>query len=77
MQISERDRPYTDGYWCGNGQGFNVYYSETSTTTLTLKKFITMDYIHFEVGGREEGWRGEKFGAEMQRRTELEYKALM
>ena len=53
MQISERDRPYTDGYWCGNGMGFNVYYSETSTTTLTLKKFITMDYVHFEVSGNE------------------------
>ncbi|XP_037779353.1 uncharacterized protein LOC119575888 [Penaeus monodon] len=48
MQISERDRPYTDGCWCGDGRGFNVYYSETATTTLTLKKFIPMDYIHFE-----------------------------
>ncbi|CAL4084423.1 unnamed protein product, partial [Meganyctiphanes norvegica] len=48
MQISERDRPYSDGYWCGDGQGFNVYYSETSTVTITLKKFIPMDYIHFE-----------------------------
>ncbi|KAA0203690.1 hypothetical protein HAZT_HAZT006455 [Hyalella azteca] len=48
MQISERDRPYSDGYWCGDGKGFNIYYSETSTVTLTLKQFIPMDYIHFE-----------------------------
>ena len=49
MQISERDRPYSDGYWCGDGEGFNIYYSETGSVTITLKQFIPMEYIHFEV----------------------------
>ena len=50
MQITERDRPYSDGYWCGDSRGFNIYYSETETVTLTLKQFIPMEeYIHFSV----------------------------
>ncbi|XP_049958183.1 uncharacterized protein LOC126474750, partial [Schistocerca serialis cubense] len=37
MQLSELGRPFTGGSWCGGAQGHAVYYSETSTVTVSLR----------------------------------------
>jgi len=39
MQLSEMGRPYTGGSWCGSSTGYAVYYSETSTVTVSVKLF--------------------------------------
>lgn len=39
MQLSELGRPFTGGSWCGSSSGYAVYYSETSTITVSVKLF--------------------------------------
>ncbi|XP_037073714.1 uncharacterized protein LOC119094908 [Pollicipes pollicipes] len=39
MQIAEVGRIHNDGFWCGSGWGYNVYYSETSTVTVTFRLY--------------------------------------
>lgn len=39
MQLTEMGRPYTGGSWCGSSTGYAVYYSETSTVTVSIKLF--------------------------------------
>ncbi|CAL4122565.1 unnamed protein product [Meganyctiphanes norvegica] len=37
VSIEETALPTRGGRWCGQGSGFNVYYSETSSVTVTLQ----------------------------------------
>lgn len=37
FQLSELGRPFTGGSWCGAATGPNLYYSETSTVTASVK----------------------------------------
>lgn len=39
MQLSELGRPFTGGSWCGSAEGAALYYSETSTVTVSIKLF--------------------------------------
>ncbi|XP_059477318.1 uncharacterized protein LOC132197791 [Neocloeon triangulifer] len=42
MQLSELGRPFTGGSWCGSSTapgGQNIYYSETSTVTLSIRLY--------------------------------------
>ncbi|KAG4071236.1 hypothetical protein HA402_008971 [Bradysia odoriphaga] len=39
MQLSELGRPFTGGSWCGAATGPQLYYSETSTVTASVKVF--------------------------------------
>lgn len=39
MQVSELGRPFTGGSWCGAADGAALYYSETSTVTVSVKLF--------------------------------------
>lgn len=41
MQILELGRPFTGGSWCGKSSGLALYFSESSTVTLTLRLFYT------------------------------------
>ncbi len=41
MQILELGRPFTGGSWCGKSDSLAVYYSESSTVTLTIRLFYT------------------------------------
>ncbi|XP_018025547.2 uncharacterized protein LOC108681078 [Hyalella azteca] len=42
MQIVENMRQYRPGYWCGDGVGLDIYYSETPSVTLLLTR-LRMD----------------------------------
>lgn len=44
MQVLELGRPFTGGSWCGQSSGLALYYSESSTITLTLRLFYTGRY---------------------------------
>lgn len=44
MQILELGRPFTGGSWCGKSSGLALYYSESSTITLTIRLFYTGRY---------------------------------
>ncbi|KAK6645496.1 hypothetical protein RUM43_001773 [Polyplax serrata] len=48
MQIMELGRPFTGGSWCGLASGLAVYYSETSTITVTIKFFHFQDAANFQ-----------------------------
>lgn len=37
FQLSELGRPFTGGSWCGAATGHQLYYSETSTVTASVK----------------------------------------
>ncbi|XP_014248284.1 uncharacterized protein LOC106665966 [Cimex lectularius] len=37
MQVTELGRPLTEGGWCGEASGPTVYYSESTTITLTVR----------------------------------------
>ncbi|TMW46885.1 hypothetical protein DOY81_008035, partial [Sarcophaga bullata] len=37
MQLSELGRPFTGGSWCGKATGPQLYFSETSTVTASVK----------------------------------------
>ncbi|XP_039230702.1 uncharacterized protein LOC6539435 [Drosophila yakuba] len=39
MQLSELGRPFTGGSWCGKATGPQLYFSETSTVTASVKVF--------------------------------------
>nr|XP_018909717.1 PREDICTED: uncharacterized protein LOC109038906 [Bemisia tabaci] len=39
MQLSELGRPFTGGFWCGAASAPAVYFTETSTVTITLRLF--------------------------------------
>ncbi|XP_061498537.1 uncharacterized protein LOC1276733 [Anopheles gambiae] len=39
MQLSELGRPFTGGSWCGKASGHQLYFSETSTVTASVKVF--------------------------------------
>lgn len=39
MQLSELGRPFTGGFWCGSATGPAVYFTETSTVTITIRLF--------------------------------------
>ncbi|XP_055387186.1 uncharacterized protein LOC129615828 [Condylostylus longicornis] len=39
MQLSELGRPFTGGSWCGKASGPQLYFSETSTVTASVKVF--------------------------------------
>ncbi|XP_028134740.2 uncharacterized protein LOC114329744 [Diabrotica virgifera virgifera] len=43
MQLSELGRPFTGGSWCGTSSGPAAYYSETSTITVTVKLFGSVE----------------------------------
>ena len=49
MQLSELGKPFTGGSWCGSSSGYAVYYSETSTITVTIKLFKSLISIHSTV----------------------------
>lgn len=36
-QLSELGRPFTGGSWCGKASGHQLYFSETSTVTASVK----------------------------------------
>lgn len=40
LQLSELGRPFTGGSWCGAATGPQLYYSETSTVTASVKVWI-------------------------------------
>ncbi|XP_065212021.1 uncharacterized protein LOC135839758 isoform X2 [Planococcus citri] len=44
MQILELGRPFTGGSWCGKSSSLALYYSESSTITLTIRLFYTGRY---------------------------------
>lgn len=48
MQLSELGRPFTGGSWCGSSTGYAVYYSETSTITVSVKLFHSPQSVPFE-----------------------------
>ncbi|XP_044736901.1 uncharacterized protein LOC123298870 [Chrysoperla carnea] len=48
MQLSELGRPFTGGSWCGSSTGYAVYYSETSTITVSVKLFHAHGTTPFE-----------------------------
>lgn len=48
MQLSELGRPFTGGSWCGSSTGYAVYYSETSTITVSVKLFQSPQSVPFE-----------------------------
>ena len=37
LQLSELGRPFTGGSWCGKATGPQLYFSETSTVTASVK----------------------------------------
>jgi hypothetical protein len=37
FQLSELGRPFTGGSWCGTASGHQLYFSETSTVTASVK----------------------------------------
>ncbi|XP_042221475.1 uncharacterized protein LOC121865974 [Homarus americanus] len=37
MSVNEAHRPHIGGFWCGGSSDHNVYYSETSTVSVTLE----------------------------------------
>ncbi|XP_058797268.1 uncharacterized protein LOC131667689 [Phymastichus coffea] len=39
LQISESNRPDVGGHWCGSSRGPAIYYSETSSVSITLRLF--------------------------------------
>lgn len=47
LQLSELGRPFTGGSWCGAATGPQLYYSETSTVTASVKvyKLIQLNFI--------------------------------
>ncbi|RZF39533.1 hypothetical protein LSTR_LSTR001054 [Laodelphax striatellus] len=49
MQLSELGRPFTGGSWCGLAKGFAVYYSETSTVTITLRVYHSAAPFDFKL----------------------------
>lgn len=44
MQMSELGRPFIGGSWCGHSTGYAVYYSETSTITVSIK--VSQNYFY-------------------------------
>lgn len=49
MQLLELGRPFTGGSWCGAAKGFAVYYSETSTVTVTLRVYHSAAPFEFKL----------------------------
>lgn len=49
MQLSELGRPFTGGSWCGAASGYAVYYSETTTVTVTLRLFHSASPFDFQL----------------------------
>lgn len=49
MQLLELGRPFTGGSWCGAAAGHAVYYSETSTVTLTLRVYHSAAPFEFQL----------------------------
>lgn len=50
LQVAEINRPLTGGKWCGTGQGYSVYYSETSAIALTLGVAYSPDEVNSRYG---------------------------
>ncbi|XP_018785466.1 PREDICTED: uncharacterized protein LOC108966827 [Bactrocera latifrons] len=48
MQLSELGRPFTGGSWCGKATGPQLYFSETTTVTASVKVFHPPKNIHDE-----------------------------
>lgn len=51
MEIMELGRPFTGGKWCGASNGLTVYYSETSTITVTIRlhHLLAIDSFLFKI----------------------------
>lgn len=72
MQLSELGRPFTGGSWCGASTGYAVYYSETSTVTITLRVYNIASPFEFQlrykfVGSDEAVVRFGSTGAPLER----------
>lgn len=65
MQISELGRPYTGGSWCGAASSYAVYYTETSTVTITVRlhHFGVHNTTPFEFALRYKFLRNEEAAA--------------
>uniref|UniRef100_A0A8D8UFI7 CUB domain-containing protein n=1 Tax=Cacopsylla melanoneura TaxID=428564 RepID=A0A8D8UFI7_9HEMI len=65
MQISELGRPYTGGSWCGAASSYAVYFTETSTVTVTVRlhHFGVHNQTPFEFSLRYKFIRNEEASA--------------
>jgi hypothetical protein len=50
LQVAEINRPLTGGKWCGSGQGYAVYFSETSAISFTLMVAYSPDGVSNRFG---------------------------